>query len=110
MAGRPRRDRPLTTGEVAERLGVHERTVRRYISLGLLRHMRLPGGHYRVPEEALADFMGGSSLRQHRGGLSGMRLATPSGTARPRARSSLGAEPGYDLSPSALAALRAQMS
>ncbi len=107
MAGRPRMDRPLTTGEVAERLGVHERTVRRYISLGLLRHVRLPGGHYRVPENALSEFMGGSRQRPHRGELLD---TSPRGAARPHARSHLRAEPPYDLSPSALAALRARMS
>jgi excisionase family DNA binding protein len=46
----------LTTREAAAALGVHERTLRRYISAGLLRYRRLPGGHYRVSEDAILGF------------------------------------------------------
>ncbi len=38
--------------------GVHERTLPRYMSSGLLGCRRLPGGHYRIPEEAIHEFWG----------------------------------------------------
>lgn len=47
---------PLSTGEAASELGVSERTLRRYISAGLIGFRRLPGGHYRIPREAIAEF------------------------------------------------------
>ena len=50
--------RYLTTREAAAWLGVHERTVRRYISAGLLDYRKLPGGHYRIPQEAIDGFWG----------------------------------------------------
>jgi excisionase family DNA binding protein len=42
----------LTTTEAAQRIGVNERTLRHYCSLGLIRFMRTPGGHrrFRVAE------------------------------------------------------------
>src|ERR1700689_4197732 len=46
-AGRPQRP-PLSTSEAAARIGVHERTLRRYLSRGLLAHHRLPGSPYRT--------------------------------------------------------------
>ena len=48
--------RLLTTREAAAALGVHERTLRRYIASGFLACRRLPGGHYRIPEDAIIDF------------------------------------------------------
>jgi excisionase family DNA binding protein len=48
-------DRMLTTAQAASELGVHERTVRRYMSLGLLAYRRLPGGHYRISQKAVED-------------------------------------------------------
>ena len=48
----------LSTREAAAVLGVHERTLRRYISSGLLGCRQLPGGHYRIPEEAIHEFWG----------------------------------------------------
>jgi excisionase family DNA binding protein len=53
-AGRSQRP-PLSTSEAAARIGVHERTLRRYLSRGLLAH-RLPGGHYRISEESILSF------------------------------------------------------
>lgn len=52
----------LTTREAAAALGVHERTLRRYMSSGLLVYRRLPGGHYRIPEESIRDLWGGEDL------------------------------------------------
>jgi excisionase family DNA binding protein len=46
----------LSTREAAAALGVHERTLRRYVSSGLLGCRRLPGGRYRIPEEAIHEF------------------------------------------------------
>jgi excisionase family DNA binding protein len=46
----------LSTREAASELGVSERTLRRYISAGLIGFHRLPGGHYRIPAEAITSF------------------------------------------------------
>jgi excisionase family DNA binding protein len=40
----------------ASELGVSERTLRRYIQAGLIGFRRLPGGHYRIPREAIEAF------------------------------------------------------
>ncbi len=67
-------------------MGVHERTLRRYIALGLLGYRRLPGGHYRIPEEAIVALWGESDdagrrarrrvpTAQHAGTVKGRRLA-----------------------------------
>lgn len=50
----------FTTGEVAEKLKVHPRSVRRWIASGDLRALALPGRHgaeYRIPESALDEFL-----------------------------------------------------
>ncbi len=47
-ASRPGLSGALTTTEAAAFLGVSERTLRRYLTLGLLSYGRLPGGHYRL--------------------------------------------------------------
>lgn len=49
----------LTLAEVAERLRVHEVTVRRYIRQGRIKAMKGPGraGHVRISEEALAEYL-----------------------------------------------------
>ena len=38
----------MTTGQVAELLGVSRSTVVRYIEAGMLDARRLPGGHWRI--------------------------------------------------------------
>lgn len=48
--------RVLNTREAAGELGVSERTLRRYIASGQIDFRRLPGGHYRIPRQAIADF------------------------------------------------------
>lgn len=46
-----------TTGETAKMLGVGLNTVKRWINNGDLRAVQTPGGHWRVPEENLQQFM-----------------------------------------------------
>lgn len=46
----------LKVAEVATRLNVEPKTVRRYIEKGALVAVKLPSGHWRVPEEALRTF------------------------------------------------------
>jgi excisionase family DNA binding protein len=117
-----RRGEPLTTAEVAAALGVHERTVRRYMSSGLLAFRRLPGGHYRIPAEALNEFWR-ADVPDRGHGYSG-RLADPTPSAarmgrqaRQRSPSSdnqlrlgLEAHGDYDLSPATLRAVRNRLS
>ena len=69
----------LTTREAAAELGVHERTLRRYMSSGLLVYRRLPGGHYRIPEESIRNLWGGEDSSNLDGGR------RPQGTDRPSA-------------------------
>jgi excisionase family DNA binding protein len=47
--------KPIKPQQVAALLGVHERTVRRYISAGLLDGLVLPSGHYRIEPAAVED-------------------------------------------------------
>lgn len=114
------RGRVLTTAQAAASLGVHERTLRRYLSMGLLAHRRLPGGHYRIAEEALAEFWQANekpAVHPARVERTGEEPGRESQRRR-RSRSSrrrllLGEEssPGsYDLSTEALSALRSRLS
>ncbi len=116
-----RRGELLTTTQAAAALGVHERTVRRYLSSGVLACRRLPGGHYRIPAEALAEFWHvndpSERSRRHRrtGEAPDSRRAdrdrrAVSRTSRGRVRLGDDASPGYDLSTPALRALRARFS
>lgn len=43
----------LTVAETAAALRVSERSVRRWIEAGILAVYQLPGGHYRIPVEAV---------------------------------------------------------
>jgi excisionase family DNA binding protein len=116
-----RRSEPLTTAEAAAALGVHERTVRRYLSSGLLAFRRLPGGHYRIPAEALAEFWR-ANVPSGRGYPVPLVDQTPSALkasrqVRQRSPSSgkqrrLGVEAPreYDLSPATLRAVRSRLS
>jgi len=47
----------VTTGEAAHVLGVGLNTIKRWIASGDLRGVQTPGGHWRIPEEALHSFM-----------------------------------------------------
>jgi hypothetical protein len=88
--------------------------------MGLLGYRRLPGGHYRIPEEALAEFW---HVNEQRATLP--PRPAPSGGGRDRARQPRGRKrssrrraalgeqespPSYDLSMEALSALRTHRS
>lgn len=60
MAPRPTRD-TLTTAQAARLIGVSKSTVTRWIDGGELAAHRTPGGHRRIPREALLAF-----CREHR--------------------------------------------
>lgn len=49
-------DRRLHLRVVAQRFGVTVNTVRKWIRSGKLAAERTPGGHWRVPESALAHY------------------------------------------------------
>lgn len=49
----------LTTGEVAEVLQVDAATVRRWITSGKLRAVRLPSGQSRIPREVIEGILNG---------------------------------------------------
>lgn len=110
---------PLSTRQAAAALGVHERTLRRYIASGRLAHRKLPGGHYRIPREAILDFWAktdDADLRHQQSvpwsepaSVEVLRAARNAG-----ARSLQSHRPNYagryDLSPETLAALRAEVT
>jgi excisionase family DNA binding protein len=105
------------TREAAAVLGVHERTVRRYIASGALAHRRLPGGHYRIAREAIEALLvhGPSGATRRRSGSRALGDSIAQPAPRPwarRARSAReradGAAVFYDLSPETLRALRAR--
>jgi excisionase family DNA binding protein len=101
---------PLTVREAAARLGICQRTLRRYMRAERIRYHRLPGGHYRIPEDAIDEFWSRndpSPPRARRTGAPARRHAKRPSTGR---RKALGHESpeDYDLSPAALAELRAQ--
>ncbi len=53
----------LTTTEAARRVGVCSRTLLRWLSTGMLPGLQTPGGHWRIDERTLADFMAASERR-----------------------------------------------
>jgi excisionase family DNA binding protein len=77
----PARRQVLSTREAAVELGVSERTLRRYITSGLIGFRRLPGGHYRIPREAIAEFW-----RRHTPPPARKERRTPLAARPPRAR------------------------
>lgn len=56
----------FTVDEVADKLGVHTKTVRRYIYSGKLSAQKI-GGQWRVTESALADYVDGSCCTTSKG-------------------------------------------
>lgn len=53
----PNGEKWLTLSEVAEKLGVHEGTVRRWSDAGLLPSFRTPGGHRRFLQQDVTRFI-----------------------------------------------------
>ena len=92
--------------------------------MGLLAHRRLPGGHYRIPVEALSEFWEANERPSVITRSRTARGQRPSGTPTrefqrrqpsgpTQRRGPLGEDRSggrYDLSTEALAALRAQLS
>ena len=118
-AGRSQRP-PLSTSEAAARIGVHERTLRRYLSRGLLAHHRLPGSHYRIPEESILNFwreneghaphIRRSDAEPVLASRQSHRLTLARSRSRSRRLRETSSMTAYDLSPTTLAALRARHS
>ena len=51
----------LTPRQAAERIGISYPALKHWILAGRIRTVKTPGGHHRVPAEALDEFMPGSS-------------------------------------------------
>lgn len=108
----------LSTSQAAIELGVSERTLRRYIRSGLIGFRRLPGGHYRIPREAIADFWREHEPRAKRTGHRAPLVARPrpragarpkAGASRRRPRLSAEAAPrSYEIPPAQAAGLRSR--
>lgn len=47
----------LTVTEAARRFGVHIDTMRRWVDTGQVASFRTPGGHRRIPEDAVPSIM-----------------------------------------------------
>lgn len=111
MAGTIAAKNLLSTRDAAARVGVHERTLRRYIACGQIACRRLPGGHYRIAPEEIDAFLQSADAPART--VSGKpaqrpaRLREPRGT-RPQGAQHEGRE--YDLSPANLARLRARVA
>ncbi len=119
-----RQGRVLTTAQAAALLGVHQRTLRRYLSWGLLTYHRLPGGHYRIPEESVADFLHEAEVGVRRAWRQAVSADAPrkvrqsnrqrgARVSPSRRRFRLGEDSStatYDLSRAALSALRSRNS
>jgi DNA binding domain, excisionase family len=58
----------MTTGEAARLLGVGLNTIKRWIANGALEGVRTPGGHWRIPESALREWMRTHGVRVRDGG------------------------------------------
>lgn len=107
-ASRPGASRALKTTEAAAFLGVSERTLRRYLALGLLPYGRLPGGHYRLLEETLVEFLARRGSKDARFAANttnaSKQNASRARRLQPFGRGTVAGE--YDLSLASLAALR----
>jgi excisionase family DNA binding protein len=112
--GRAGTEGPLKCSEAAARLGICERTLRRYMQADRIRYHRLPGGHYRIPEDAIDEFWSAHDLPSTARARRTVTTGEPARRRHPKRPSSRRARLGqespedYDLSPAALAELRAQ--
>lgn len=69
-------DKPFyTVQEVADLLGLHVKTVRRYVHEGLVASTRL-GKRYRISRESLASFTGTAIGEETRAPLRGLRVSS----------------------------------
>ena len=106
----------LSSTEAAAELGVCERTLRRYIASDRIRYYRLPGGHYRIPEEAIAEFWAehdrAKQARHLARASTARRLGPPQRSKANTRRRAIGREEpaDYDLSPAHLAEIRARFT
>jgi excisionase family DNA binding protein len=101
----------LSSSEAAARLGVCERTLRRYIGSGRIAARRLPGGHYRITPEAIAEFWAAHERRvaarhRRRTGQPEHPAAAVQPGRRRAARLGASSDREFDLSDADLAALR----
>jgi hypothetical protein len=91
--------------------------LRRYIASGRLAHRKLPGGHCRIPTEAILDFWAKADDAEPRhqrsvpvsepASVEVSRPVRKAGDPRLRRPNDVGR---YDLSPETLAALRAEIT
>jgi len=63
----------LKPREAAAALGVSYATVKQWILAGTLRTVQTPGGHHRIPEEALAPMLMSPRKTEAKGGKAGTR-------------------------------------
>jgi molybdopterin-binding protein len=61
----------LTPRQAAEKLGISYPALKHWILAGRVRTVKTPGGHHRVPLDALQEFMPGSAARPGSGRISG---------------------------------------
>jgi excisionase family DNA binding protein len=59
-----RLERHYSTGKTAEILGVSKRTLYGWIRQGKIEYVRLPNGHYRIPEKAILKILYGTIEEQ----------------------------------------------
>lgn len=105
-----RRHGLLSSAEAAVALGICERTLRRYIQSDRIRYRRLPGGHYRIPAEAIPEFWAESDRRKQARPTSSRPRVAARSTSRRRPVPELERDEEYDLSPEHLAEVRAQLA
>ncbi len=61
----------LTARQAAEKLGISYPALKHWILAGRIRTVKTPGGHHRIPIEALAPFLGPEPARQATSRISG---------------------------------------
>jgi excisionase family DNA binding protein len=117
LIGEFRQGELLKTSQAAAFLAVNERTLRDYLRSGLLASQRLPGGHYRIPIEALEQFLRANEPRarpqtapvpeQHQPSADSEGTASPPLARRTRLGHELPRD--YDVSIETLRAIRARL-
>jgi excisionase family DNA binding protein len=59
-----RLERHYSIGKAAEILGVSKRTLYNWIRQGQIEYVRLPNGHFRIPEKAILKMLYGTREEQ----------------------------------------------